>query len=434
MKAVLYIMGLVTILLSSCVTSKYVGGEYDDLYYTPSDQPVVSVRKDMPQQTAEGRLKPEQYYDNIYSGDTLVADGYNDAVDFDNSMFYNKDNSAFEYADDISYSNRLRRFYGNYFDPYWRDSFGYGFSPYMGFGSYGMYGGLGMYGGYGMYGGMYDPFYYGGSMYDPFYYGGYYGGGYYDRYYGSYYNPYWYGGYGYSYPGYFNRTDGRHDVPVGRRERSSTLTNNYNPAPPSSRSEYQSGTNPGGNARRSANPAQQGVQDQTRRGVNPNANSQIARPDYRSVNRTYTPSYNTPRMSTRPSYNNSRIQGGTNSYNTPENSKINNENSGRGSNYINRSNYNQGRSTTPAPSQGQLRSGSTNPGRSESYSVPSGRSSGGSTYSPGRSSEGSYSGSSRSSSFSSGGSSGSGASRSSSGSSGSSSGSSGTSGGSSGRR
>lgn len=392
MKAHYYITGLATILLSSCVTSKYVGGEYDDLYYTPSDQPVVAVQKNVPEQIAAGKLKPDQYYDNIYASDTLVADGYNDAVDFDNSMFYNKDNSAFEYADDYSYSNRLRRFYGNYFDPYWRNSFGYGFSPYMGFGGYGMYGGFGgygMYGGYGM-GGMYDPFYSG--MYDPFSYGGYYGG-----YYGSFYSPYsYYGGYGY-YPGSFNRSDSRLDVPVARRERSSTLTNNYNPVSPSRKSDYQSATNQAGNSRRGAGTPQQGVQNQTRRADNSNVNSQVTRPDYRSVNRSYTPSYNTPRMSTRPSYNNSRIQGGTNSYSVPDNSRIINENPGRGSNYINRGNYSPGRSST-TPSQGQIRSVTTSPGRSASYSVPSGRSSAGSSsYTPSRSYEGSsYSGSGRS--------------------------------------
>ena len=127
MKALYYIMVLITAVLSSCASSLYVGGEYDDLYYSPSDKPVVAVQKSVPEQIAQGDIKPDQYYDNAYANDTLVADGYNDAVDFDNSMYYNKDNSTFEYMDDYTYSNRLRRFYGNYFDPYWGNSFSFGF-------------------------------------------------------------------------------------------------------------------------------------------------------------------------------------------------------------------------------------------------------------------------------------------------------------------
>ena len=38
-----------------------------------------------------------------------------------------------------------------------------------------------------------------------------------------------------------------------------------------------------------------------------------SRPEYKSANRTYTPSYNNPRMSTRPSYNNSRVSDGSGS-------------------------------------------------------------------------------------------------------------------------
>jgi hypothetical protein len=124
MKALLYIIILATLLVSSCATSGvYLGGEYDDLYYSPSDQPVISIPNNSTNQNIARNIQPEQYYDNIYANDTLYADQYNDAVDFNNSLYYNNDNSAFEYMDDFSYSNRLRRFYGNYFDPYWRDPF-----------------------------------------------------------------------------------------------------------------------------------------------------------------------------------------------------------------------------------------------------------------------------------------------------------------------
>ena len=101
MKALNYILVIATAILSSCASSLYVGGEYDDLYFSPADQKAqASEQKSVPQQIAEENVKPEQYFDNAYSNDTLVADEYNNAVDFNNSMYYNKDNSAFEYADD----------------------------------------------------------------------------------------------------------------------------------------------------------------------------------------------------------------------------------------------------------------------------------------------------------------------------------------------
>ena len=89
MKALFYIMVLITAILSSCAPSLYVGGEYDDLYYSPSDKPVVAVQKSVPEQIAQENIQPKEYFDNAYANDTLVADGYNDAVDFNNSMYYN---------------------------------------------------------------------------------------------------------------------------------------------------------------------------------------------------------------------------------------------------------------------------------------------------------------------------------------------------------
>lgn len=125
MKAILYILVLAALLASSCATGgRYVKSEFDDLYYLPSDR--VMVNKSIASHNLPGDLKQEeQYFDNIYSGDTLIAEQYNENVDFDNSLYYNKDYSPFEYMDDWSYSNRLRRFYGNYFYPYWRDPFYY---------------------------------------------------------------------------------------------------------------------------------------------------------------------------------------------------------------------------------------------------------------------------------------------------------------------
>ena len=247
MKALYYIFIPSAVILSSCASSLYVGGERDDLYYSSSDKPAVSIQQNAPEQIAQGNQNPQQYYDNKYANDTLnkyasdtlVADGYNDAVDFDNSMYYNKDNSPFEYADDFSYSNRLRRFYGNYFDPFWDDSFNYGYGyPSFGFG----YPSLGFGYGFGSPywgGGMYDPFYYGGGYYGGLYdgfYGGLYGG-----YYGSIFSPFFYGGYYGYYPGAYYSSRENSSVPIARRQRYSTLSNNYSSSP-SRKSSYQSGT------------------------------------------------------------------------------------------------------------------------------------------------------------------------------------------------
>ncbi len=79
----------------------------------------------------------EDYYDNVYASDTLVADDYADAVDLNSSIVDNNyDNGGYDYYDNFSYTGRLNSFYGNSFYPYWRDpyyfgggysSFGYGF-------------------------------------------------------------------------------------------------------------------------------------------------------------------------------------------------------------------------------------------------------------------------------------------------------------------
>ncbi len=43
MKALSYISVIVLLLMGSCSSRLYTGAEYDDLYYTPSDNPVVSA-------------------------------------------------------------------------------------------------------------------------------------------------------------------------------------------------------------------------------------------------------------------------------------------------------------------------------------------------------------------------------------------------------
>jgi hypothetical protein len=166
MKATNYIFGLALLTLASCSSGLYVGTEYDDLYYVSSDQPVTQARTSERNQISEGNLQSGSYYDNIYAADTLVSEEYSDAVDYADAGSYD---NRYDYYDG-SYSGRLNRFYGNYFNPYWRDPFYSSFYPSFGFNSF------------------YSGFPY--SHYDPFYYD------YYSPYsYGGFYSPYSYGGY-----------------------------------------------------------------------------------------------------------------------------------------------------------------------------------------------------------------------------------------------
>ena len=98
MKALLYIMVLAMFLVSSCATSGFhMGGEYDDLYYSSTDNAVVSnpVTTTTNTSTAANQQlqKPQQSqqqgqnFDNKYAADTLYADNYSDQVDMDNALY-----------------------------------------------------------------------------------------------------------------------------------------------------------------------------------------------------------------------------------------------------------------------------------------------------------------------------------------------------------
>ena len=89
MKTLSQILILAVLTLSSCTSALYTGAEYDDLYYRPSDQPVVNNKSSVNEQIAEGTKKGNDYYDNIYAADTLVSDQYSDAVDYDASDYNN---------------------------------------------------------------------------------------------------------------------------------------------------------------------------------------------------------------------------------------------------------------------------------------------------------------------------------------------------------
>ena len=498
MKALLYILVLVLLTMGSCTSSLYTGAEYDDLYYLASDKPVVTAKLPVNEQIAAGNLNAEDYYDNIYAADTLVSDEYSDAVDYDDQIIINNNNytAGYDYFNNYSYAGRLRRFYGNYFDPYWRDPFGYGFG----------------YGGFPNSFNFYDPYYgYGGNNFGFWddYYGGFYGGGY-GGYYGSGYGGYYGGGYGgyyggfgsyyspfYSPYGYYSgsnfHSEGKNSVSYGRTERPSTLSsrwnNNVSALGSSRRDSYLSTGGNSGVARRlpAGSSGNQTISPDTRRTVSTSVNSQQAvnpadrklsqetvkgenvrtntstqrnsantRPEYNSVNRSYTPSYNNPRMSTRPSYNNSRVSDVNNASVIRNNGAVNNNrvynntgnvrtpsNQGSYQNPANNSRNNtsgngtQRRVDSPsvysAPASGNR---SNSSGSSESYSVPTRRSVESRSYSPGSYNNSSSGNVSSGSSYSSGSSSGasSGSSCGSSSGSSSSSSSSSSSGSSSGRR
>ena len=386
MKAVNYISVLLLLVLGSCSSGLYTGFEYDDLYYLPSDKPVTKVQPGVNRQIAESDLKAEEYYDNIYATDTLVSDEYSDAVGYDNAVLdESKGGTAYDYYDNYSYSGRLRRFYGNYFYPYWRDPFYYSRGwPSMSFGY-----------GYPYYS---DPFWY-----DPFYSSGYYGSYYSPWYYGNYYSPfyssyYWpyYNNWGY-YSNVRYSKDYDNSIAYGRRDRQSVYSTKWNdrvqPAASSRRDSYLSKGITTDGVRRSSSGNTTSVATDTRKPVSTTLNNQqalnaadrkidqneaktgttrsttVTKPEYNTVNRTYTPSYSNPRMNTRPSYNNSRV---------------NTETSGSG-------NYRSTPArTSPSVSAGESRSVPSY-NSSGSYSAPSRRSTS-SSYS-----SGSYGSSSRSS-------------------------------------
>lgn len=413
MKSLFFISILIILSISSCTSRLYTGAEYDDLYYLPSDKPVITASIPVNEQVARGSQRSGEYYDNVYSSDTLIAGqlpdsiNYSDIVDngYNNSYNNGSNNDGYEYAYDSPYSSRLRRFYGNYFDPYWRDPF------YSGFG-YSSFGYGNSFGGYPYYDGFYSPY-----SYDPYYgYGGMYGGGMYGSMYGgmygglfggywgfgSYYSPFYsYGGYGYH--------EGRNSIPYGRRERSSSLSSNWNSNVPSTasgrRDSYSSLGGNSGIARRTPSAGNQAVASDQRRisSSNINArqaqdnsasksiqdagksgnirsnspiqrNSANARPEYNSTSRSYTPSYNSPRMSTRPAYNNSRSRETVNPGFNRNSNAVNNSNSNTPRS---NSSYNSVERRTPSSSSYSAPasvSRSNSYRSTESYSVPSRRS------------------------------------------------------------
>lgn len=416
MRTYIYIIVFALFILSSCSSSMYMSGEYDDLYFVPSDR---AVYVDKP--TNSGIYASGDELESIYGVDTLMAEDYIDAVGYDDDLAYygDYDRSVFDYNYGSGYSSYVNRFYGNYFDPYWRDPF------YRGMG-YGMGYGMGMGIGYGMgYGFGYPSmsFYYGMGFpryFSPF--------GYYSpySYYDSFYSPYWgyspyYGYYpgGSGYPSYdygvagsasrrsystLSRGDAvsspaksRNDIYNNTRATRTTTDRNTVAGVSERRTGDRSTTTAGTSASRGvvaqdpdtrrAEAQRSAVTTRTRASAQTGSRT-IDKPVYNQTQRSYNPTYTNPRMATRPAYNNSNTNRSiiNNSRSTINNSRSTTNTGIRNtsvirtnpvnrSSSVNRSTINSGSSINRSSSTGlrvpTMRSTSTVPVRSSS-SISSG--------------------------------------------------------------
>ncbi|TFH46709.1 MAG: hypothetical protein E4G92_06080, partial [Bacteroidia bacterium] len=307
MKKFKYIIPIILVAASSCTSQLYTGAVYDDLYYRASDQPVVAVQVNSPERSAE------KYYDNIFAGDTLIADEYFPYDEYlaqegtlGNTSVVNN------YYDYMSPSDQIYLFNDSYFYPYWRDPFYYSpFSSRLSFG-YNYYGSP-------FFSGMYDPFWYDSYMYNPYYsYSPYY------SYWGYGYNPWILSGNYYNnyYPGndvnskYVARresysTSARGTYSTSSDPRNKTASSYTQSLSPTRRTASETGTV---NYQRASTVT--GTSDQSqvynRRGATDVAaqtrtqgqvpaqtrtqTQSVNRPQYQTAERTYTPSYNNPRM------------------------------------------------------------------------------------------------------------------------------------------
>ena len=336
MKTRLYIIILASGFLGACSGSMMLSTGYDDIYYSPGDEPVQTVvkRSAAPLDNAYSAM---EFADagttekglNVYQTDTLQADAYYEAGD--SSMIVNNyyENSGYDNYGGIPYSSRIRRFYGyspsfSYFSPYY-SSF---YNPF----SFGLYSGYNMFSNRYNYGSPYNGYGYG---YDPYYYDSFYPGSYYYGSYGSRYrSPYSYYSYG-GYPNYYNsdvyyRNSSRSDdVYVGQR-RSGTTNRNVMSTIDRSKSNYANykeanrRTNANSSGRTSNTVATN--RNTTNRNTTKVSNNNPANRRGTSTNRvttttrvpqknstvntnrrssTYTPSYNNTRTSSKPVYNRS---------------------------------------------------------------------------------------------------------------------------------
>lgn len=233
MKTRLYIIILASGLLGACSGSMMLSTGYDDIYYTPGDEPVQTVVKKSAA-SLDNAYRAMDFSDagttekglNVYQTDTLQADAYYEAGD--SSMIVNNyyENEGYDYYSGIPYSSRIRRFYryspsfsyfspyySSFYDPFRDDPFYFGFnSGYNMFRSR-YYSGSSYYG----YSPYYNDWYYPGSSY----YGSY-GSGFWSPY--SYYS-YWGSPYYYNSGVYYRSTGRSDDIYVGHRRSNMTNRN-----------------------------------------------------------------------------------------------------------------------------------------------------------------------------------------------------------------
>jgi hypothetical protein len=332
--------------------------EYDDLYYTPSKDQLKLKSKELRLRKKEIRMEQD-------------------------SLYYDAKEEVYE---DLSFTAQIYRFhrpyygfgYYNYYwdpfyDPWFLDSWYYGYTPWYGGWGYPYYR---------------SSWYFGFSWGYPYYHYPYYHFPYYhydNNYYGS----------NYGHNTIYNRNT-YNNIAYGRRERPSNLTSTTTRREPVTinrtvqvdRSTGRTLSVTEGNRRVAPTTTtrntdlQRNSQTQERRLVTTQPSKSTSpiqnRPAYNSGERkTYTPTYDQPRLSTRPQYNNSNTNR-VNSYNSSA----------------------ERRTVTPSQSSTQNRSSYSTP-PSRSYSTPSRSYNSGSSSSSSRSSGSSYSAPSRSSSGSS---------------------------------
>ncbi|MFO7657843.1 MAG: hypothetical protein R6W78_12315, partial [Bacteroidales bacterium] len=246
MKTRIFIAAITGAVLTSCSSSFRATSEYDDVYYTPSSEPVVVAERVATPVYEKPVSNYERYVTQLndqgtsaeyvqgpdtmlYQDEQLASD-----KDYPGTEYYEEDgnsyaiNNNYYNDDDYFYASRIRRFHRPFYtysyydpwynDPYWYDynpihwSLGYswGYSPSWNFGfSYGY------------------PYYYS-SWYSPYSYYGY------NDYYGyspyrySYWTGYRHGYYNGYYGNYYGYNYGRNDswsnsrVYYGPRQGSST--------------------------------------------------------------------------------------------------------------------------------------------------------------------------------------------------------------------
>lgn len=415
MKAKITSLLLTTLLVSGCSTGFFVSSGYDDIYYSPEDEPIVVVTRKTP-------VASDNYYQAIdnYETEGILLESEIPVYDTIQGEYFEKGDEGVVVNNyytgsvsdpyDYNYSRRMRLFhspfagvgyYSSFYDPfYWDyDPFYWGSGFYMdSWSRYRMYRRMSLYSSY--YPGMYPYDYYSpySSWYSPYYYGGY----------GSYYGSYGYSQrpvrsndvyYGHRRAGASNRAIAGSSSPI---KRSATGRSDINSRRASANNSAVTGTRRSTDSRSPASTYTNNrrtstdvSKSATSRKVsttritprqNEGSNTSVSRRSSGSTassrsstgTQRYYPSYNKTRTVSKPTYNRSSRT------------------------YQNRSSSSSSRSVYSRPSSSRSSSSYSAPTRSSrsSYSGSSGRSSG-SGYRSSGSSQSSSSGS-RSSSSSSG--------------------------------